>query len=299
MAPDASIQTDEARTVPAPPPPTQGTQTQPPNTQQPGFQQYQHSYGQPFAPYQQLAYVQQPGQQLTRPEVPHNKGWEITKLALHGVSAICCIVGLGLTISLFASAYSGLLGIIFCPVLVAALLWDISEIITRWVRKFKAGIHPGAHVAVSLLIWLGASITGSLEAVLISFDARDDSPSCTHDENDEYTCENSYSSRLSKVIAVAVFTCLVWLCHFILFVFACMDTAKRNALTRQRITMVVNGPPYWGPGAQGFQQMPQYYGPPAHMQSQNIPMQNRAPSPGSGNGKDAITTAQPTLQRYA
>ena len=40
------------------------------------------------------------------------------------------------------------------------MIWDIAELATRFGRKWKAGIHPGAHVAISLFIWLGAAIVG-------------------------------------------------------------------------------------------------------------------------------------------
>ncbi|KAF4333332.1 hypothetical protein FBEOM_12845 [Fusarium beomiforme] len=277
MAPESSTQTDPAPAAsPAVPPaaqPAPQTYAQQ-QQQQAGFQQDPRSYGPPYAPYPQ----QPTQQQWTPPRVPETKAWMITKLAIHGIDIVCCIVGLGLT----------------------AMIWDIAEFATRFGRKWEAGIHPGAHVAISLLIWLGAAVVGGLESTFSAyydeFDYLDQD--CEYDSDEHrYVCTSSdkVSSKRPLFVALSVFTCLIWLWHFILFVGACIDTQKRNAAMRRPVTMVFGGPAYWGPGAQGFQQVPQYYGPP---QGQNIPMQNWAP-PQNGNGKEPMAAIQPAAGRYA
>ncbi|KAM0343379.1 hypothetical protein ACHAPU_008557 [Fusarium lateritium] len=313
MAPESSTQTDLEQNAPGSSsnptfPPnaqtpaqtfTQQQQEQQQQQQQPGFQQDPRSYGPPYAPYPQQA---DPNQPWTPPRVAEAKGWMITKLALHGISIVTCIIGLGLTGALRSVETLGLIALGACPIFVFALAWSIAEIATRFARKWKAGIHPGAHVAVSLLIWLGAAVVGGLESTLSSyyssFDYLDED--CEYDSNvRRYVCtsNDNVSSKRTLFIALSVFTCLVWLWHFILFVGACIDTQKRNAAMRKPVTMVFGGPAYWVPGSQGFQQMPQYYGPPP---GQNIPMQNWAPPQAEGgNGKEPMAMAQPAVQRYA
>lgn len=36
-----------------------------------------------------------------------------------------------------------------------ALIWDVAEFITLCARGGKLGIHPGAHVGLHLVLWLG------------------------------------------------------------------------------------------------------------------------------------------------
>ncbi|KAF4449569.1 hypothetical protein F53441_7135 [Fusarium austroafricanum] len=301
MAPESSTQTD-AQPINSPNPALPPNAQQPAQTyaqqQQPGFQQDPRSYGPPYAPYQQ----QPVQQQWTPPRVPETKAWMITKIALHGVDIVSCIIGLALTGAIRRTETLGLIALGACPIFVVAMIWDIAEIATRFGRKWKAGIHPGAHVAMSLFIWLAASVVGGIESTLSfywsDFDYLDES--CEYDRREgRYVCTNTgkVASKHALFVALSVFTCLVWLWHFILFVGACIDTQKRNAAMKRPVTMVFGGPAYWGPGAQGFQQVPQYYMPP---QGQQIPMQNWAPQQ-NGNGKEPMTTAQPqpTAERYA
>ncbi|KAF5020161.1 hypothetical protein F66182_7801 [Fusarium sp. NRRL 66182] len=303
MAPESSTQTNHDHYAPVPnpaiPPAAQPSSPTHPYSQQSSFQQDPRTYGQPFSPYQQQQPAYAPPQQpWTPPRVAESKAWMITKLTLHGLDILTCIIGLGLTIALTRVGLLGLVALGACPLFVVALVWDIAELITRKVRKFEAGIHPGAHVAISLLIWLGAGALGGLESTLsaYTFDYLD--RDCEYDSEEqtyECTTTDKYTSKRAMFIALSVMTCMVWLWHFILFIGACIDTQKRNAAMKRPVTMVFGGPAYWGPGAQGFQQVPQYYGPP---QGQNIPMQNWA-APQDGNGKEAVTTAQPVAGRYA
>ncbi|CAM1507587.1 Fc.00g072280.m01.CDS01 [Cosmosporella sp. VM-42] len=309
MAPEQSTQTD------APSPITTPSNTQPPHQavrdyqqqqqqqQQQGqfqfqpYQQYAQSYGQPFQPYQPPPQQQYTQQQQQPVEVPTNKVWEWTKLGLHIASIVLCTCGLAITFSLIGHGGVGRVALACCPVLILALIWSIAELITRCVRKFKAGIHPGAHVALSLLIWLSLGTTGGIEATLVAVTGdRDYGSNCwDYDTQDYVDCEPAFSGKRPQFVAVTVFTCLVFLVHFILFVGACIDTAKRNAAARRPI-MVVAAPQNWGQMAQGWQPMPQYGGPQGQYMSvpqQNIPLQTRSPSPGveqEGKGKEVEQT---------
>ncbi|KAF7562659.1 hypothetical protein G7046_g1463 [Stylonectria norvegica] len=318
MAPEQTTQTVETPTFTTPPPATQPPPAQPFQS----YQQYSQAYG--YQPYQQHQQQQQQqvlgqnGAQLPPQQqqyahqqqpavVPLNRGWENTKIGLHAIDILFCIIALATTFSLIGKGGDyDFISLVCCPVLVVALIWDIAELITRCARKFKAGIHPGAHVALSLLIWMGAAIVGGIEATSAAYMDYDYSSNsnCENYNNDthEYEdCDSSSSGSRPSMIVIATFTCLVWLAHFILFILACIDTSRRNAAARRPI-MIVNGPPYWGPMAQGWQPMPQYFGgqPQGQYQQlpqQNVPLQTRSMSPAvvpEGKGKEPMHAPQMT-----
>ncbi|KPM42184.1 hypothetical protein AK830_g4391 [Neonectria ditissima] len=297
------------------------TPTSPPATQQlpPGQQQqfsdsqqqgqFQPAYFQPydasqqqqfqhFQQHQQQQFQQQLQQQQQHPVYVANalKAWVYTKLALHAASIICSICVIALSFSMPDADDTRYVFILCTPIFFLALIWDAAEIVTWLVRKRVAGIHPGAHVGVSLIIWLGAACIGGIQSAYVSLTAHDnDDDTCWDSGSQEYVdCQSSSSSAL---IAAAAFACLVWFLHFTLFVGACVDTAKRNAANRRRVVVV--GPPYWGPMAQGWQPMPQHCPPQSPglqqtmmpVQSQNIPLQDRSQT---GYGKEGgQSSAQP------
>lgn len=189
------------------------------------------------------------------------------------------------------------------------------------MRNWGAGIHPGAHVGVSLFLWLCCAVVGGIMAAFIGFSAPDD---CDDDGYNSYygssNCGN-FNGSWSRFLGVVILLLLLWLVHFIIFVGACTDTAKRNAAKSKPI-MVVAQPPYWPMPQQGWQppmtqqpttqqQMtqqpmtqqvyppqPTYYQQP---QLQGMPVQPQASPPpasghaqGSGNGKQPEVAQQST-----
>lgn len=163
------------------------------------------------------------------------------------------------------------------------LIWSAAELIVRAVHKFKRGIHPGGSVAATLIVWLAAAIVGALEGVFsVTMDGYCDYydyNSMTY-EYDTVECYNPWGGRWGIWIAVTAFTCLLWVIYFALFVIACIDTSRRNAA--KRLVMVVNPASYWGPQAQGWQQMPQQnlaVPQPAAMGGNAIPLQQQTPNP--------------------
>lgn len=108
------------------------------------------------------------------------------------------------------------------------MIWSAAEIITLACRRFVAGIHPGAHVGLSLLLWLGCAT-----AVGVVIDS------------------SHYRKR--SYIDTAVIAIIVAVIHLALFIGACVDTAKRNSLANRPV-MPAHGPPYMLPG---WQPMPQ------------------------------------------
>ena len=132
------------------------------------------------------------------------------------------------------------------------------------------------------------SIVGGMEctfAAVGDYDEYDSSSDCYDRHTHRYDqCETAMDGKRIPFTVLAVMTCLVFLTHFILFVGACIDTAKRNAFNRARVMIVQQ--PYWGPMAQGWQPIAQGQEQPKGQNGQymavnqhDIQMQNRTPSP--------------------
>lgn len=172
-----------------------------------------------------------------------------------------------------------------------ALIWSAAELIVRAVHKFQTGIHPGGNVAATLIIWLAAAIVGAMQGIYAAtvdgycdYNYNYNSETGSYEYEDTDDCHDPWGGRWGVWIAITVFSCLLWVIYFTLFVMACMDTSRRNAA--KRTVMVVNPANYWGPQAQGWQQMPQqqnsqYMTVPqaAARDNTDIPLQQRSPSP--------------------
>ncbi|RYP88808.1 hypothetical protein DL769_000235 [Monosporascus sp. CRB-8-3] len=90
------------------------------------------------------------------PTIPYSRGWHITKIIFHSFSIIFCIVVLGISIALSLNFYpSPFILLRTIPQAGVALCWSVAELITICARTGQRGIHPGAHVALHLLLWLG------------------------------------------------------------------------------------------------------------------------------------------------
>lgn len=139
------------------------------------------------------------------------------------------------------------------------LVWSGAELIFGAVHKFKKSIHPGGQVAATLILWMAATIVGGLESAVAAISS---SYCSSHRHSDSYGyyrdpgCNDTLGGNRPLFLAIAVLTCILASMYFLLFVWACMDTHKRNAA--RRAIMVLNPPTaYWGPAAQGWQSMPQ------------------------------------------
>ncbi|KAI0478523.1 hypothetical protein GGR56DRAFT_326221 [Xylariaceae sp. FL0804] len=146
------------------------------------------------------------------------------------------------------------------------------------VGKVQRGIHPGAHVGLHLCIWLLYALTVLATATLVvsaesiaracakmssSSDSSSSSSSSGYSDgySDDYGYGNYYddsycddihltgsssSAYVSMLQALEAMLCLATLCHFVLFVLACIDTHRRNVL--RPTGMVFSAPaPYPGP----------------------------------------------------
>jgi hypothetical protein len=262
------------------------------NTTAAAHANHQQPTMQPYAPYpgpygQAIPHpYADPQGHAGRPPVDRN--WEISKLGLHACSLVFGIITLALSLTVPRDTWASELFLAgSVPVAIACIIWALAEGITRIVRKFKAGIHPGAHVAVSLLIWLAAAWVVALEgAVLIAVndsEPRRRRPSSRYDDDyPELDADSWFRGGRALAKAAAVFTLLLWLVQFILFVGACVDTHKRRRAAYRPI-VYYQPAPQWAPAPTG----------------NGIPMQNQASTAerGFAEPKAPESAAQPAPQR--
>ncbi|PKK50386.1 hypothetical protein CI102_4759 [Trichoderma harzianum] len=256
----------------SPPPPEaqqhqESQQTVPPpaitmQQQQPGFQPY--IYAATNAP--QVSYVPYPGPTPTFDDLEPVliKPWEITKTVFHVLSFLLAAAGIGLGFSSLNFTYFAY------TVCIIALLWSLIELIVRAARKFqKHGIHPGAHIALSLIIFLVATVLTSLFGPWFqdSWGASYATQSCGNqwnsttqtvvwtctDDEDNYAAKHMFAHERSVSIAVAVVTYLIAAIHFTLFVGACVDTSRVNAAASRPIYVIAQPAMM----QQGWQMIPQ------------------------------------------
>lgn len=179
---------------------------------------------------------------------PPSRTWLTTKLALTSLSIFCCIVVLGISIGLAVDPDVQSYVVVWtAPQAGAALLWSIAESATlcalRAPKPTHRGIHPGAHVAVQLLLWLsfgaGLGLTARLLKFAVAFTASDD-PDVYPEYNAYYYGENednyeyysdSYIHSMEALVAFLVFLIII---HLFLFARACVETVniKRDRKTK-------------------------------------------------------------------
>ncbi|KAL0935814.1 uncharacterized protein CTRU02_208028 [Colletotrichum truncatum] len=182
------------------------------------------------------AYQQQPGAEAYQPYehqgaqqgTYYSKPWHITKIVMRCLNITFSVVLIALVAYLATlTAYGALVlffgGLIACCGAALAVIWDIAEFITICARGGRKGIHPGAHVALHLLFWLCFAATTAIQCIHLF----------VRDEFDTYRFTRTQRSFFRDTIiplqnAVAAFTILLLISHFVLFVRACVETARRN-----------------------------------------------------------------------
>ncbi|KAH6610046.1 hypothetical protein Trco_000066 [Trichoderma cornu-damae] len=214
-----------------------------------GYRPYVYTGGGPaFAPYPV------PQQAFEAPKPEPNRGWEITKMAMQTLSIVLSVTGVGLAFSTLNYTYFSYIVVIgTAPSCIIALVWGLVEMIVRAVRKFKAGIHPGAHVALSLIISLAGIILTAIFGPWFQDswnDNYDRGQGCVYKydsllgryayvcSSDERVMMRQFNRERSVAYAAAVITLIVAVIHFTLFVGACVDTSKANAYASRPIYIV-------------------------------------------------------------
>ncbi|KAM7219584.1 hypothetical protein V8F06_004965 [Rhypophila decipiens] len=88
---------------------------------------------------------------------PHTSplGMYTTKFALRVIQFVLSIAMIGLVGSTMQAGFLGVgILIVSAPATIVSMCWSLSEMICIYVRGGHRGIHPGACVAVDLLLWL-------------------------------------------------------------------------------------------------------------------------------------------------
>ncbi|KAF1812879.1 hypothetical protein P152DRAFT_329197 [Eremomyces bilateralis CBS 781.70] len=96
---------------------------------------------------------------------------------------------------------------------ILSIIWNVAEFITQCVNG--RGIHPGAHVGLDLIIW-GGLLSAALIQLLVD-----------------------YEDLFDLTIGAAAIKIILTIIHFILFVWACVDTDRRRKHKRQRLAALI------------------------------------------------------------
>lgn len=204
-----------------------------------------------------------------------------------------------------------------------SILWQIAEYTTLFVRRsIYRPIHPGAHVGMHLILWVLAllvtvSCCFTLSYALVSWTV---DSQCSDTVYGYYTSGDSYvycdyynfssdaqaRMYLGMLEAVTAFSVLMLVCHFALFVMACIETDRRRKWGKQtRVVYLVAAsgpadgrtyysqvpPPAQAPMQQGTgpsQEMYGYFAPPAPAPTAAHPSaERRQPQEGSAGPSTA------------
>lgn len=204
-------------------------------------------------------------QRRSRPPASPVRGlssWVRAKIALQLASLACCAVLLGLSGARTWDHGNGV-GILTIPIAGVTAAWTLAELLILFLRRNSSpgrGIHPGAHVAAQLVIFLALilalfyscvlwkSVTSSVDPCNVwerspsdpDWAVRNDTETWSEDggrrlETEFFFCPESYkelindSSYRSEVQTLIAFCVMLWAIHFTLFVRACVETQRRNS----------------------------------------------------------------------
>ncbi|KAI1102747.1 hypothetical protein F4804DRAFT_253326 [Jackrogersella minutella] len=168
-----------------------------------------------------------------------NQTWSLVRIVLISLSTVFCAVVLGISIALAVDpALQSYIAVWTCPQAGAAVLWSGIELITAHTgRKNDRDIHPGAHAFVQLLLWFsfgaGAGLTAYILAFAVAFASNkynDGYPDYYeyHHNGDRYQYYSKYYIRSME--AIVAFLALLIIIHFLLFVGACTQVARRKKM---------------------------------------------------------------------
>ncbi|KAK3902203.1 hypothetical protein C8A05DRAFT_34110 [Staphylotrichum tortipilum] len=196
------------------------------------------------------------------------RGMWVSKLVLRIIEFALAISIIGLVSALAESVFYGIgTLIIITPQAAVSVVWTFCDFICILARGGRRGIHPGANVALDLLLWLGL-VAGTIVLWLVGL-ASDiagyDSYSYISGSSRYYTSyyNGSIAGRGQAILGLAA-TLTVF--HFTSFVIACVETHQRNRAARivYVTTPMVFTPPYFPQYGQPQYGQPQYTQPVAY-----------------------------------
>ncbi|KAI0489707.1 hypothetical protein F4859DRAFT_164177 [Xylaria cf. heliscus] len=303
------------------PPLPQRPSAQPQVLPQPFFSPQQPIYAPyPGQPNQQFAYVNP-----VRPLPKQSSAYLATRLGLTVLSSVWGIIIIALTSILLSNGgVASSVSLYAYAIVVASIIWNTAELITYCVRLRKEtqrGIHPGAHVGLHLIFWL-VGIFAILLTVTVYFSVSYDVERCESranddDDDDSYTYYSSsycseyvpldyYRWNILPTLRALLAIFALWLInHFVLFILACIETHKRNALKPAAFVVPANAVPaqnMYYPQQAGVQPMQplQFYPYPVVMpQPQQAHVAGAEPQPPVSNGKQPAQVDQNLAGFYA
>ncbi|VUC25576.1 unnamed protein product [Clonostachys rosea] len=175
------------------------------------------------------------------PSFADGNSWVYFKLALHMIGMLVSLASLILSFTFIPhKLYHGDLIAISCPVPGIALILGVGELAVRIVCEYtekprrgaaSKGIHPAGHVAFCLVIWLASVVVMYFLTTYIK--ATDNYCYAPFDKTifTNYwwgVCQGEWDGQRPSAVALAALTATIWLIYFFLFIFACIDTAKRS-----------------------------------------------------------------------
>ncbi|KAI1171466.1 hypothetical protein F4777DRAFT_591203 [Nemania sp. FL0916] len=148
--------------------------------------------------------------------------WNITKVVLRAICLTLSIIDIGELIAIESGQNSiQYWTAVAYPALASFILWDIIEFIVIIVRGSTAkGVHPGAHVAVELILWLGSVVTITFQAI------RSDWGQLS--EPDDETTDNETYSWVRVALTQFSILGLLMVLRFVFLVRACVEVDRRK-----------------------------------------------------------------------
>lgn len=129
------------------------------------------------------------------------------------------------------------------------MIWNAAELLTHCARGsesiYPRGIHPGAHVGVHLIMWMGSAIgIGFAATSMVIFnealaicnrppvDLWWPYPQYAYNSCEYYKREPIFwDGTVEYIKALLAACCVTFVIHFTLFVWSCVDTHHRNRLS--------------------------------------------------------------------
>ncbi|KAK4184199.1 hypothetical protein QBC35DRAFT_65653 [Podospora australis] len=197
---------------------------------------------------------------ISNPPPPHVSppGIWITKLLFRGVQIIFSIAMLGVMGAIVSvGVWSGFAYVLVAPATVVSICWALAEGICIIARRGRRGIHPGANVALDLLLWLGFVATTVSVWLLLdvtgwyyydyygsSYGGSLYSPYSSSRYRYTYITSNELRDLKEKTTALLGLGGTLTVLHFVTFVIACYETNVRNR--KPHTTIIVQQQPYQG-----------------------------------------------------
>ncbi|KAJ3569272.1 hypothetical protein NPX13_g6136 [Xylaria arbuscula] len=156
------------------------------------------------------------------PLVGNQRRWDVIKVVLRSICLVLSIVDLAELIAYqLSSSDLGYWGSVAYPALATFAAWDIAEFVVILVRKSTArGIHPGAHVGVELILWLGGIFTISIQAYKANWSLL---------VYRKWDLAATGSTAWAYVVLTQFsFLSLIVFLRFVLFVRACVEVDRRK-----------------------------------------------------------------------